>query len=162
MVGEIHIDFIRKIHLDKKIQEVLELWHDFFKDVSHQYSEFEDSDVEYFIGCMLYNHFDFEYALDTMKTIDLSYDFLSVVESNYDIVKQTIESIKFKDEAQKLVFLQTYLSEVKTLYSGDELYLLNRLSYHVNGIKQRQEENIKSKKVDFVTPKAKSRNPLLR
>ncbi len=162
MVGEIHIDFIRKMHLDRRVQEVLDLWHDFFKDVSYHYTEFEDSDIEYFVGCMLYNHFDFEYALDTMKTIDLSYDFLSAVESNYDTVKQKIESIELKDEVEKLDFLQTYLGKAKTLYSGDELYLLNRLSYHVAGIRQRQEKNIKLKKVDFTTPQAKSPNPLLR
>ncbi len=159
---EILIDFTRKMHLDKKIQEVLELWHNLFKDTSHQYSEFEDSDIEYFVGCMLYNHFDFEYALDTMKTIDLSYDFLSVLGDTYEVVNQKIDSIKFENEDEKLDFLQTYLSEVKTLYNEDALYLLNRLSYHVDGIKQRQVQNIKSQTVDFVTPKVKSRNPLLR
>ena len=157
---EIPINFMKMKPVNKQIKSALTIWHKFFEDEMHQYSEFEPSDIEYFVGCMLYNSFNFEYALETMKTIDLSYDFLSAVESNYDEVQQSIEKLDLENEADKLEFLLAYLNQAKTKYTADELYLLNRLSYHVEGIKQRYENEVKVDAVDFVTPKVKSRNPL--
>ena len=148
--------------MNKKIEDALKIWHELFKDEDKQYSEFEPSDIEYFLGCMLYNHFDFKNALDTMKTIDLSYDFLVAVESNYDEVNDIIASIDLEDELKKIEFLVTYLDEIKSKYTQDELYLINRLAYHVDGVKQRYHGLIKASSPDFVTPPAKSRNPLLR
>ena len=58
--------------MKKKVDEVLDIWHSHFSDKTRQYSGFEASDIEYFVACMLYNHFAFSKALDTMKTIDLS------------------------------------------------------------------------------------------
>jgi len=148
--------------MNKKIQKVLKIWHEHFSDEQRQYSEFESSDIEYFIGCLLYNHFAFNNALDTMKTIDLSYDFLSECADEYDEVLLEVKSIKLKDDKEKLEFLLEFLQEAMKKYSDDESYLLKRLEYHVNGIKQRFESSEKAKKVVFEAPKPRSPNPLLR
>jgi len=141
--------------MDKKVKEVLEIWHNYFSDEEKQYSEFEDSDIEYFVGCMLYNHFKFKKALDTMKTIDLSYDFLSSCSDEYDEVKAIIESIEFDNDIDKLKFLQKYILESKAKYSKSELYLLNRLDYHVNAMAQRYEKGVDVKKIVFENPLTK-------
>jgi len=112
--------------MDKKIQKVLEIWHKRFQNEDNQYSEFESSDIEYFVSCMLYNHFAFSKALDTMKTIDLSYDFLTACSNEYDDIKVIINSIEYDDEIQKLKFLQEFIQKSKAKYTDDELYLLNR------------------------------------
>ena len=138
--------------MDKKVEEVLEIWHNYFSDEEKQYSEFEDSDIEYFVGCMLYNHFAFEKALDTMKTIDLSYDFLSSCSDEYDKIKAIIESIEFDNDMDKLKFLQDYIAESKAKYSKSELYLLDRLDYHVNAMAQRYEKGVDVKRVVFENP----------
>lgn len=148
--------------MNKKIQNVLDIWHKHFKDEQNQYSEFEPSDIEYFVACMVYNHFDFKNALDTMKTIDLSYDFLVAVESNYDEVTNIISEINIEDELEKIEFLTSFLNDAKSKYTQDELYLINRLSYQLNELKQRYEGSIEASSPDFELPKAKSRNPLLR
>jgi len=144
-----------------KIDDVLKIWHEYFGNEDKQYSEFEDSDIEYFVGCMLYNHFAFSKALPTMKTMDLSYDFLSACGDEYDKIKQTIESIEFDDELQKLEFLQNYIAESRAKYSSSELYLLDRLKMHIDNLAKIYEGDITPQKVDFV-PKVKSANPLLR
>jgi len=145
-----------------KIDKILNIWHKHFEDESNQYSEFEPSDIEYFVGCMLYNHFSFKKALDTMKTIDLSYDFLSSCGDTYDEVVSLINSIDIDDEMQKIEFLQNFLKEAKSKYSEDELYLINRLQNHLKGVLERFENDIECKKVDFVAPQTKPINPLLR
>ena len=138
--------------MDSRIEKVLKIWHDYFADEEVQYSEFEDSDIEYFVGCMLYNHFAFSKALDTMKTMDLSYDFLSACGDEYDEIAAIIKGIEFDDEMQKLDFLQEYIKEAKAKYSAPELYLLNRLEYHVNAMAQRYEKGVEAQKVDFQNP----------
>ncbi len=135
--------------MDKKIKKILKIWHDRFSDRNHQYSGFENSDIEYFVGCLLYNHFAFSKALDTMKTIDLSYDFLVECGDEYSEIEDIIKSIQFDDEMQKLEFLQNYIKEAKSKYNADELYLLNRLEYHVSGVVERYIDNAKLIKVDF-------------
>lgn len=147
--------------MDKKIEKILEIWHERFSDKNRQYSEFESSDIEYFVGCLLYNHFAFMKALDTMKTIDLSYDFISECGDEYDEVLNTIKSIELEDENKKIEFLQNYIRESKSKYGENELYLLNRLGVHVNGIADRYAGDKKVEKVDFKPP-VKSSNPLLR
>jgi hypothetical protein len=145
------------------IENILAIWHEHFKDANNQYSEFEDSDIEYFVGCMLYNHFSFEYALDTMKTIDLSYDFLTNCgDEEYKKVLGIIDSIKLEDEEQKIDYLQNYLEFAMKRYSGDELYLIGRLKYHVDSLQERFQTQQKAQKVVFEKPKPKSANPLLR
>ncbi|MCW8894390.1 MAG: hypothetical protein OQK48_01020 [Sulfurimonas sp.] len=135
--------------MDKKIEKILEIWHKRFESENHQYSEFESSDIEYFVGCLLYNHFAFSRALDTMKTIDLSYDFLSECGDEYDEIQDIVKSIEYEKEEEKLDFLQNYIREAKSKYSADELYLLNRLEYHVNAMADRYKSGVDVVQVDF-------------
>ena len=148
--------------MENKIQKVLEIWHKHFKDEDKQYSEFESSDIEYFVSCLLYNHFAFQKALDTMQTIDLSYDFISACGDEYDEILLIIESIKIDDESEKIKFLQDFIKEAQAKYSADELYLLNRIKYHIDGVAERFNSDEDTKKVEFVAPAKKSSNPLLR
>lgn len=147
--------------MDKKIEKILKIWHEHFSDKSHQYSEFESSDIEYFVGCLLYNHFAFIKALETMKTIDLSYDFISECGDEYDEIIKIIKSIELGDENKKIEFLQNYIKESKLKYNDNELYLLNRLGTHIDGIADRYKSDKKVEKVNFKLP-IKSSNPLLR
>jgi len=147
--------FKRAKKMDEKIQKVLSIWHKYFEDEDKQYSEFEPSDIEYFVACMLYNHFAFSKALDTMKTIDLSYDFLSACGEEYDEIKAIIASIEFDTEAQSAAFLQQFITESRLKYTEPELYLLNRINYHVNAMVERYEKDVNAVPIDF-------ENPLLR
>ena len=144
-----------------KIDNVLKIWHEYFSNEDKQYSEFEHSDIEYFVGCMFYNHFAFSKALDTMKTMDLSYDFLSACGDEYDEIKKIVESIKLDDEMQKLEFLQSFIDESRSKYKPDELYLLDRLKLHIDNLQKIYDEEISPQKVDFIS-KTKPANPLLR
>lgn len=146
--------------MNENIQEILKIWHNTFKDEEKQYSEYESSDIDYFVACMLYNKFDFKNALDTMKTIDLSYDFLLSVEDTYDEVKSKIDKIEIKDELTNISLLLSFLDDAKLKYKEDELYLINRLYYHTLEIKKRYEANAEVDKSDFTLPKARSKNPL--
>jgi hypothetical protein len=141
--------------MDEKIEKILQIWHKHFSDEENQYSEFEPSDIEYFVGCMLYNHFAFSKALENLKTIDLSYDFLSACGEEYDTIKAMIAEINFDTEKEALEFLQNYIKESQEKYTQHELYLLNRLAYHVNAMAERYEKNIDVERIDF-------ENPLLR
>jgi len=136
----------------EKIQTVLDIWHKHFANEKYQYSEFESSDIEYFVGCLLYNHFAFSKALDTMKTMDLSYDFISECTQEYDEVMKIINSIQTSSELESLEILQNFISESKKKYTQDELYLLNRLEYHVNAMAQRYTQNVDAKPVKFINP----------
>jgi len=144
-----------------KTDKALKIWHEYFSNEDKQYSEFEDSDIEYFVGCMLYNHFAFSKALATMKTMDLSYDFLMACGDSYDEVKKLIETIEFDDELKKLEFLQNFIDEARSKYGSDELYLLDRLKMHIDNLAKIYEGEITPQKVDFVS-KTKPVNPLLR
>jgi len=147
--------------MNETIENVLKIWYKHFENEENQYTEFELSDIDYFTGCLLYNHFLFEHALDTMKTIDLSYDFLtSCGQQEYLDVKKLINDIDIIDEKEKIVFLQNFLKQSKQKYTNDELYLLDRLEYHVDSLAQRYEDDVKAKKVIFQKP-VKNQNPLL-
>jgi hypothetical protein len=146
--------------MDKKIQYILDTWHDRFSNEIYQYSEFEHSDIEYFVGCLLYNNFNFSKALDTMKTIDLSYDFLRNCADEYDEILKIINSIKFDNELKSLEFLLLYIDEAKSKYTDNELYLLNRFEYHVKGMKQRYYKDEEVQSINFVAPEKKAQNPL--
>jgi len=143
------------------INKILKIWHTHFKDEKNQYTEFEPSDIEYFVGCMLYNHFNFLYALDTMKTMDLSYDFLQYCgDKEYETIRKLIGEINLADEKDKIIFLQDFIKYAQKIYTDDELYLINRLSYHVQSLADRYENDIKSKQVIFKIP-TKNQNPLI-
>ena len=141
--------------MKEKVQKVLDTWHEYFSDEEVQYSEFEPSDIEYFVGCMLYNHFAFSKAHHNLKTMDLSYDFLSSCGDEYEENKALIESIEFDSEEEKLAFLQEYIAESKAKYTKPELYLLDRMDYHVSAMAERYEKGVDVKHIDF-------QNPLLR
>ncbi|MBD3823427.1 MAG: hypothetical protein IE916_02820 [Epsilonproteobacteria bacterium] len=137
--------------MHENIQKALSLWHRHFAKEENRYTEFEASDIEYFIGCMLYNHFNFTKALPNLKTMDLSYDFLTNCgDEEYTRVKELIDSIVFDDEGQALEFLQGFISHAKTLYSPSELYLINRLEKHIDSLAQRYELGLDApSRVDF-------------
>jgi len=141
--------------MNEKIENILQTWHKHFEDEENQYSEFEPSDIEYFVGCMLYNHFAFSKAHHNLKTMDLSYDFLSSCGDYYEAFEAEIAMINFDDEVDALEFLQNYIQESKAKYTKPELYLLERMEYHVNAMAERYAKDVDVKKVDF-------KNPLLR
>jgi len=141
--------------MNEKIEKILQSWHQYFEDEAHQYSEFEPSDIEYFVGCMLYNYFAFSKAHHNMQTMDLSYDFLSACGDEYEEFEKIIATINFDDEVDALAFLQNFITESKAKYTKSELYLLDRLEYHINAMAQRYEQNVDVKTIDF-------ENPLLR
>jgi len=142
--------------METTIKTILDIWHKHYADEDNQYSEFESSDIEYFVGCMLYNHFAFSKAHHNLKTIDLSYDFLSTCgDEEYEKIQKLIETLTFEDELEKLSFLQNYIQKAKEKYTKSELYLLDRLDYHVKAMAERYEKGIDVKHIDF-------KNPLLR
>jgi len=145
-----------------KIQIVLNMWHEHFSNEQHQYSEFEKSDIEYFVACLLYNHFAFSKALDTMKTMDLSYDFISECGNEYDEILEIINSINYDDELEALEVLQNFVSQSKKKYSADESYLLTRMQNHLNTLADLYNGVKDVQKISFEKPeiKIKSRNPL--
>jgi len=139
--------------MDNKITTVLDSWHQHFSDESNQYSEYEPSDIEYFVGCMLYNHFSFSKAHHNLKTMDLSYDFLSSCgDELYEKNRKIIQSIDFDNENTKLAFIQEYIQQAKDKYTEPELYLLNRLQYHINTMAERYEKDVDVKHIDFANP----------
>lgn len=142
--------------MKETIQKLLEILHTHFLEEQKQYSEFEDSDVEYFLGCMLYNRFAFSKALDNLKTMDLSYDFLSAFsDEEYKIIEQMVQTVFYEEELQRLEFLQDFIEESRKKYTKSELYLLDRIAYHVSAMAQRYAKNSEVVHIDF-------QNPLLR
>ena len=138
--------------MDERIQKVLDIWHKHFADESNQYSEFEPSDIEYFVGCMLYNHFAFSKAHHNLKTMDLSYDFLSSCGDEYEEIEKIIASLNFASEEEALEFLQNFIEASRSKYTQPELYLLDRLKYHVDAMAERYEKGVDVKHIDFTNP----------
>ena len=138
--------------MEEKIENIVSIWHEHFKNEEHQYSEYEPSDIEYFVGCMLYNHFAFTKALDTMKTIDLSYDFLCECGDEYEEIQKNIAEIKFDTEDQSVAFLQKFILSSREKYEQSELYLLNRLNFHVNAMADRYAKGVDARPIDFENP----------
>lgn len=139
------------------IDNACAILHKWFEDESHQYGEFESSDVEYFVGVFLYNHFAFEKALDTMKTMDIAYDFIESSGDVYDEVQSIVKSIHFKDDLEALDFLQSFTNHAKSLYESDALYLINRFEYHVDAMAERYKNGVEAQKVDFERLSAKDK-----
>jgi len=133
------------------IEKACRVWHEWFKDEEHDYSEREDSDVEYFIGVLLYNQFAFEKALSTMKTMDVAYDFIQACEESYDEVRGLLAQLKVHDDAEALEILQQHIRKSIEKYKeeGGDLYLLNRLAGHINTLEGIYNEEIKADEVDF-------------
>ena len=135
-----------------KTDKILAIWHKHFEDEEKQYSEFESSDIEYFVGCMLYNHFALSKRLDNLQTMDLSYDFLSSCGEEYTEIQAIIKEIKFESEEESLQFLQSFIDESRSKYTKSELYLLNRLHKHVQTLSDIYMGNIDVSPVDFLNP----------
>lgn len=136
--------------MHENIEKALKIWHTRYEDEQNQYSEFEPSDIEYFIGCMLYNHFNFSKAVPTMKTIDLSYDFLATCgDAEYEEVKSLIEAVKFEDEKDAVDFVVKFIQESRAKYDPSELYLLNRLLKHLTLLSERYESGANAEQVNF-------------
>jgi hypothetical protein len=87
-----------------------------------------------------------------MKTIDLSYDFICECGDEYDEIQSIIKCIEIEEESEKIQFLQDFITYAKSKYSDDELYLLNRLEYHVNGVALRHRTGVNAQKIDFQNP----------
>ena len=138
--------------MKENIIKILIIWHKHFEDEENQYSEFEPSDIEYFVGCMLYNHFAFSKSLENLKTMDLSYDFLSSCDTEYDEIQALIKEIKFDTEEECLAFLENYIEESRAKYKGSELYLLNRLNKHISTLADIYSGGLNVDHVDFQNP----------
>jgi hypothetical protein len=139
-------------NMKEKTDKILAIWHEHFSDEENQYSEFEPSDIEYFVGCMLYNHFAFTKALENLKTMDLSYDFLSACGDEYDEIQRIIKEIEFESETESLAFLQSFIAESRAKYTPSELYLLNRLHNHIATLADIYSGSIDVNPVDFQNP----------
>ena len=131
------------------IEKACDLWHEWFKDEEHDYSEREDSDVEYFVGVLLYNQFAFEKALSTMKTMDVAFDFIQACGESYDEVRELLARLKVCDDIESLALLQGHIQRSLGRYSRPECYLLNRLAGHINTLEAIYKDEIDVKKIDF-------------
>ena len=108
-----------------------ETLHQWFEDTSHHYSEFESSDVEYFIGVLLYNQFKFTLAVPTMKVMEIGLDFQSACGKKFNEVLNILSEIKFETDEEAVEFLLNYIKTSKEKYSKDECYLLDRIENHI-------------------------------
>lgn len=138
--------------MKEKVDNILNIWYKHFENEENQYSEFENSDIDYFVGCLLYNQFAFSKALDTMKTMDLSYDFIESCGDEFDEIMSIMKSIKFENDSDSLAFLQEYIQMAQAKYSQDELYLIDRLNHHISAMAERYEKNVDAQPVDFQNP----------
>ena len=138
--------------MKQKTDKILTIWHKHFEDEENQYSEYESSDIEYFVACMLYNHFAFSKALANLQTMDLSYDFLSSCGDEYDEIQAIIKTIEFESEEEKLSFLESFIEESRAKYSNPELYLLNRLHNHIQTLAGIYSGSMSVDHVDFQNP----------
>jgi len=139
------------------IDNACAILHKWFEEDDHQYGEFESSDVEYFVGVMLYNHFKFAKALDTMKTMDIAYDFIESTGDVYDEVQSIVKSIRFENDLESLDFIQSFTTHSKSLYTPSELYLLNRFENHITLMEERYESDGDTKGIDFERLNAKEK-----
>ncbi len=137
---------------EKLIEEACAIWHAWFDDSDeHDYSEKEPSDIEYFIGCMLYNQFAFEKAISTMKEMDIGLDFLDATGASYGDVKALLTQIEVKDDFEAIDLLQSHIRRAIKRYEGDRmaLYLINRLAGHINTLEQIYKGKVDRRDVDF-------------
>jgi len=119
---------------EQKIEKACAIWHAWFKEDANEYAGYEDSDVEYFVGVVMYNQFAFSKALSTMKTMDIGLDFIQAADSSYAEVNSLIGSIRSEDELELLALLQNHIRRSLEKYSSDptSCYLLNRLRNHID------------------------------
>ena len=118
----------------KKIEAACEMLHTCFKDEANDYSQREDSDVEYFIGVIMYNLFCFSKALSSMRTMDVGSDFARAAGRPYIEACELIDTIRSDDEPELLSLLQDHIELSLQKYDSDpaSCYLLNRLKNHID------------------------------
>jgi len=136
----------------QRIENACEIWHKWFDDNdAHDYSEKEPSDIEYFIGCLLYNQFAFEKAISTMKTMDVGLDFLDATGNSYGEVSALLKAIETENELEKIDLLQEHIQHAMKRYEGDRmaLYLVNRLAGHINTLESIYRGKVDRRDVDF-------------
>lgn len=134
-----------------KIEKACTLFHKHFEDEANDYSEREESDVEYFVGVMMYNLFAFSKALSTMKTMDVGADFIQASGAIYNEALELIGSIKSDDELELLALLQNHINHALEKYGDDRMscYLLNRLDGHIKTLEGIYRGEIEARNVDF-------------
>jgi hypothetical protein len=140
---------------EQKIEKACALLHTHFEDEAHAYAEHEDSDVEYFVGVIMYNHFGFSKALATMKTMDVGSDFIKAAGKRYIEVCELIDSVKSNDELELLALLQNHIKRSLKKYESDPMscYLLNRLGNHVSNLAGIYAGDVNVDAVDFAKRK---------
>jgi len=134
------------------ILKACDMLHEWFDDNDeHDYSEKEPSDIEYFVGCMLYNHFKFEKAITTMQTMDIGLDFIEAGESCYVEALYSIKQIEVKDDLEAIDLLQDHIHRALGLYGSDKmaLYLVERLAGHINTLEKIYKGKVDRRTVDF-------------
>lgn len=129
--------------------QALDIWHKYFSDETHHYSEFENSDIDYFIAVLLYNQFAFAKALKTMKTMEIANDFLEEAGETLNEVEGILKNITFKSDEEAVEFLLDFIRTSKNSYTPSECYLLNRIEKHVQLMKERYENDEEVTSVDF-------------
>lgn len=141
---------------ERKIEQACRLLHEHFKDEANDYSEREDSDVEYFVGVIMYNLFSFSKALSTMKTMDVGSDFIQAAGDTYLEVCELIDTIERDDELLLLTLLQNHVNRSLEKYRADPMacYLLKRLKGHIDTLAGIYAGEVNVQGVNF------SRNPL--
>ena len=132
-----------------------------FSNEQYHYSEFEFSDIEYFVAVMLYNQFAFTKALETMKTMEIANDFLDEAGETFNEVEALLKKITFESEEEAVAFLLDFIQDAKKSYKPSELYLLNRIEKHITLLQERYEKDEEVQTVDF-TQLHKKLHPALR
>ena len=135
--------------MNEKLNKILELYHKNFEDENNHYSEYEASDIEYFVGCMLYNHFKFTMSLGTMKTMDIGYDFLESSKKVYLEVNALFKEIKFDNEKESVEFIVNFITDSLAKYPANEQYLILRLQNHILSLEERYQSGAMPQSVNF-------------
>lgn len=140
---------------EQKIEQACAMLHACFEDEANDYSEREDSDVEYFIGVIMYNLFGFSKAIATMKTMDVGADFANAAGKTYIEACELIDTIKSNDELELLTLLQNHIQHALQKYAADPMgcYLLNRLKKHIDTLADIYAGDAKASSVDFIQKK---------
>lgn len=139
--------------------EASELLHKWFENEEHQYSEYEPSDVEYFVAVFLYNQFKFEKAVKTMQTMDVGSDFLDACGTQYNEMIALVNSVKFDNDEEAVVFLLDFIHQSQAKYTKAENYLLDRIEKHIILLQERYiQDSEVPEPVNFEVPQKKLYN----
>ncbi len=134
------------------------LLHEWFNDEDHYYSEYEPSDIEYFIAVMLYNQFQFKLAVKTMLVMDIGSDFIEACEEKIYETRELLSSIKFDTDEEAVEMLLEYIHAAQAHYPKSECYLLDRIENHILLLKDRYKTQSMPEEVVF-EKKTKSTYP---